>query len=90
MREDTLYPTTQLGHDLCHAFASLSKGGSMDVGLRRDTAYIEAGSSDLSALEDCNLQALFGSIFSGAVTTRPRTDDNQICGNHISHLSSFI
>ena len=51
----------------------------MDIGLRGDTADIEAGASDIGVLEDDDLQALLGGIFSGAVTSWPRADDDQIC-----------
>ena len=54
----------------------------MDVGLRGDTADIETGASHLRALEDRDLQALFGGVFSGAITTRPRTYYYQISCCH--------
>ena len=50
----------------------------MDVGLRRDTTDVETCASDVVALEDHDLQPLLGGIFSGAVTSRPRTDYYQI------------
>ena len=51
----------------------------MDIGLRGDTADVETGASDIGVLEDDDLQALLGGIFSGAVTAWPRADDDQIC-----------
>jgi hypothetical protein len=48
----------------------------MHIGLGGDTPHIETGAAHLSALEDNDLKALFGGIFSGAVATRPRADDN--------------
>ena len=78
MRENGLYPTTQLRDDLGHAFAGLSEGGAMDVGLRGDAADIKTGASHLRALEDRDLQALFGGVFSGAVTAWPRADDDPV------------
>ena len=47
MREDALYPTPQLRHHLSHTLTSLIEGGSMDIGLRGDAAYIQTGASHL-------------------------------------------
>ena len=60
----------------------LLKGLGMDVGLGGDTAYIKTGAAHLRALEDNDLQALLGSIFSGAVTAWPRADDDEISFFH--------
>ena len=54
----------------------------MDIGLRGDAAYIQTGASHLRAFEDHDLQALFGGIFSGAVATRSRADNNEISCCH--------
>ena len=82
MREDAFYPTPQLGDNGSHTLAGLSKGSTVDIGLRRDTANIQTGASHLSILEDDDFRALLGSIFSGAVTARPRADDNEISCCH--------
>ena len=76
VREDGFDTSTELGHDSGHTFASLSEGGAVDIGLRGDAAHIEAGAAHVVALEDDNLQTLLGGIFSGAVTPRPRADDD--------------
>ena len=78
MREDSLYAGAELGHNGSHALAGLGKSGRVNVGLGGDAAHVETRASNLSALEDNNLEALLGGIFSGAVPTRARTDDNQI------------
>ena len=88
MRENGLYPTTQLRDDLGHAFVGLSESGAVDVGLRGDAAEIETGASHLRALEDRDLQALFGGVFSGAVTAWTRTDDDQISLSHKNILKT--
>ena len=82
MREDALYPTPQLRHHLSHTLTSLIEGGSVDIGLRGDAAYIQTGASHLRAFKDHDLQALFGGIFSGAVATRSRADNNEISCCH--------
>lgn len=79
MGKDGLDPLTELGDDLRHATAGLVEGGGVDIGLGGDAAHIEACAAHLASLEDRDLQTLSGGIFSGAVATRPRTDDNQIC-----------
>ena len=78
MGEDGLDTLTELRDDLCHTRTGLIEGSSVDVGLRGDAADIETGASHLRALEDRDLQTLFGGIFSGAVTTRASADNNQI------------
>jgi hypothetical protein len=78
MREDALNACTELGNNLRHTLASLIECGAMDVSLRRNTPYVQTRTAYVVALEDRNLQALLGSIFSGAVTPRARTDDNEI------------
>ena len=50
----------------------------MNVGLSGYTPYIKAGASYLILFYDDNLQALLSGIFSGAVATRPRTDDADV------------
>ena len=82
VREDALDTSTELGHNLCHTFTSLIESSRMDVGLRGDATHIETGAPYVVTLEDHNLQALFGGIFSGTVATRPRADDNQISCCH--------
>ena len=82
MREDSFYSTPQLRHHLRHPFTSLSKGSRVYIGLRWDATYIQTSTADLSSLEDNDLQPLLGGIFSGAVTTRARADDNQISFFH--------
>ena len=82
MRENALYPTPQLRNDLGHTFTSLCERGGMDIGLRGNTTHIQASATHLRVLEDCDLQALFGSVFSGAVATRPRADDDKISCCH--------
>ena len=78
MREDALYPTTQLGNNGSHSFASLIESSGVNIGLGGNAAHIQTRTSHLSILEDGHLQALLGSIFSGAVTTRARADDEKI------------
>ena len=58
----------------------------MNVGLRRYTTHIQTGSSHVVTFEDCDLQAVLGGIFSGAVTSRPRANDNYVCANHFSFV----
>jgi hypothetical protein len=82
MREDALYTCTELGNDLRHTLTGLSKSGAMNIGLSRYTPHIETSSTNIRTLEDYHLQTLFGGIFSGAVPTRARTDDNQINLRH--------
>ena len=48
MRENALYPTTQLWDDSCHTIAGLSKRSRMHIGLGRNTAYIETSAPDLA------------------------------------------
>jgi hypothetical protein len=73
VRKDALDTLTELRYDSCHPFAGLSEGRSVYIGLRGDTTYVQAGSSDVFSLEDDNLQALLGGIFSGTVSSRSRT-----------------
>ena len=54
----------------------------MDIGLCGDATYIQASASHLRVFEDHDLQALFGGIFSGAVATRSRADNNEISCCH--------
>ena len=82
MREDGLYTCTELGHYLRHAFTSLSESGRVDVSLGGDTAHVETCAAHLGALEDDYLETLLCGIFSGAVPTGARTDDNQIYFRH--------
>ena len=82
MREDALDTSTQLRYNGSHTLTGLSKGGRVNVGFRGDTAYIQARASHLASLEDDDLQTLFGSIFSSAVTARSRTDNDQISCCH--------
>ena len=92
MREDRLDTSTELGNDLSHALTGLSEDIGMDIGLRGDAADIETGASDIGTLEDRDFQALLGGIFSSAVTTRARTDNNQIrffCHRH-SNLKDIV
>jgi hypothetical protein len=70
VRKDALYPGTELGDNLSHTFTGLFEGLGMDVSLRGDTSDIETGASDVGALEDRDLQALLGGIFSSTVPTR--------------------
>jgi hypothetical protein len=67
---------------LGHTFTGLLKGHGVDIGLGGDAAYIETGSTHVATLEDHDLQALFGSIFSGAVASGPRADDDKIKAIH--------
>ena len=76
VRQNAFYTSTELGHHSGHAFASLSKRSRVDEGLRGDTAHIETSASYLCTLEYDDLQAVSGSVFSGAVTSRSRADDN--------------
>ena len=62
--------------------AGFGKGGTVDVGLCGNTADVQARAADVLTFEDGDLQALFGSIFSGAVATWPRTDDDEISCCH--------
>ena len=78
MGEDALHPTPQLRHHLCHTLTSLIEGLGMHIGLRGNTADIEAGASDMIPFEDRHLQALLGGIFSGAVAAWASADDNEI------------
>ena len=78
MREDTFDTLTELGDDLCHPLTGFLEGSGMDIGLRRDTAHIQTRAAHVARLKDNHLQTLLSGIFSGAVATRPRTDDNQI------------
>ena len=82
MREDALDTCTELGNDNGHTFAGLSEGGAVDIGLRGDAAHIETSTTHVVALEDDDLQALLGGIFSGAVTAWPRADDDEISCCH--------
>ena len=82
MREDALDTSTKLGNDGGHAFTSFRKGRTMDVCFRGNTAYIEAGTAHIVALENHHLQALLGSIFGSAISTRARTNDNEISCCH--------
>ena len=61
----------------------------MHIGLGGYAPHIEAGAAHVCTFEDNNLQSLLGSIFSGAVTTRSRTDDNQITLFHFYIISFF-
>ena len=88
MREDGFDTGTELGTDNGHTFAGLSKGGAVDIGLRWDAAYIETGAAHVVTLEDDDLQALLGGIFSGAVTSRPRTNNDQIRFRHKNKLKT--
>ena len=76
MSENTLHPTPQLRNDLSHPLTGFLEGGTMHVSLRGDAAHIEAGAAHLASLEDGDLQSLLSSIFSGAVTSRSRADDD--------------
>ena len=78
MSEDTLDTCAELWHDSCHTFTSLREGGAMYIGLCGDTTHIQACTANIVAFEDNYLQTLFGGIFSGAVTSRPRADDDEI------------
>ena len=82
MRKDALNTLTKLTNNCCHAFASLGKGSTMHIGLGGDTTHIQAGATYLRTFEDNHLQALLSGIFSGAVTTWARADDNQINLRH--------
>ena len=76
MREDAFNTLTKLTNNCSHAFSGLSKSGAMHVGLGGDTTHIQAGTTNLGTFEDNHLQALLSGIFSGAVTTWARADDN--------------
>ena len=82
MREDALDTSTQLRYNGSHALTGLSKGGRVNVCLRGDATHIQTCSSHLASLVDDDLQTLFGSIFSGTVTARSRTDNDQISCCH--------
>ena len=82
MRENGLNTGTELRDDCCHTLAGFGKGGTVDVGLCGNTADVQARAADVLTFEDGDLQALFGSIFSGAVATWPRTDDDEISCCH--------
>ena len=75
MGKDGLYPTPQLGDDLLLTLESLAEGGAVNVGLGGYAATVEAGAADLVLLDNNYLQALTGGIFSGAVASGPRADD---------------
>ena len=89
MREDGLYTLAQLSNNSRHALASLSKGGAMHIGLGGYAPHIEAGAAHVCTFEDGDLQPLFGGIFSGAIASWPRTDDNQITRFHFYYCSFF-
>ena len=78
MQEYALNTLTKLGYDCSHTLTGFFKSSAMHIGLGRYTTYIQACTTHLRAFEDDHLQALLGSIFSGAVTTRARADDHQI------------
>ena len=86
VRQDALYTRTELGHHSGHTFTGLSERSRVDEGLRGDTAHIETSTSHLCALEDDDLQTLLGCVFSGAVTSRSSTDDNQISCCHYTFV----
>jgi hypothetical protein len=50
----------------------------VDIRLRGYAADIKAGAPYLTLFNDYHLQALLGRIFSNAVTTRARTDDEDV------------
>ena len=77
-RQDALYPTSQLRHHLLLTLNGLSEGSTMHIGLGGYAAPVETGASHLLLFDDSHLQALLGSIFSGAVASRPRADNHQI------------
>ena len=81
--ENALDTCTELRNYLHHTLTGFFEGGAMNVGLGGNATYIKTGASHVVALEDDNLQALLGSIFSGAVPTRARTDDDKISCCHL-------
>jgi hypothetical protein len=82
IREDALDSSAELRHDQRQALAGFLERTGMHIGLRGYAAYIKTRTTNVVALEDDDLQALLGGIFSGAVTTRARADDNQISFIH--------
>jgi hypothetical protein len=54
----------------------------MDVGLGGYAAHVETGATNVSFLENNDLQALLGGIFSGAITAWACADNNQINFRH--------
>ena len=47
MRKDALNTLTKLTNNCCHAFASLSKGSTMHIGLGGYTTHIQTGTPHL-------------------------------------------
>ena len=82
MRKDTLHPLAELRHHLNHTFTGLIKRGTMNKGLRGDTANIKTGTSNLSNLENRHLQSPFGRILGSLITTRSCANNDQICLFH--------
>jgi hypothetical protein len=78
MREKGLYPTPQLRNDLRHALLRLSKGGGMDVGLRGNTAHVQAGASHPVGLEKNDLQSCLGGKLCGTIASGTCTDDDEV------------
>ena len=74
-RQNPLDTGTKLLHHLLLALKRLSKRGTVNIRLGRNTTAVQAGASHFAFLYDNHLQALLGCIFSGAVATRPRTDN---------------
>ena len=85
MREDGLNTSTELGYNLSHTFTSLSKRGTMDVGLRGNAPHVQTCTTNIVGLEDNDFQPLLGGIFSGAVTARSRADDEKVGGRTANH-----
>ena len=83
-RKNALNTLTKLGYNCCHTLTGFIKSGAMHVSLSWNTTHIKTCTTNLRALEDNNLQAFLGCIFSGAVTAWARADDNQISFVHSS------
>ena len=78
-----------MGYNLSHTFTSLSKRGTMDVGLGGNAPHVQTCTTNIVGLEDNYLQSLFGGIFSGAVTARSRTDDEKV-GRRTADHSTIV
>ena len=80
MGKDGLNTCTKLGYNLSHTFASLSKRGAVDIGLRGNATHVQTRATNVVGLENNDFQALLGGIFSSAVATRSCADDENISG----------
>ena len=75
MSEDGLDASPQLCHHLLLTLDGLGKRSTVNIGLGGYAAPVQAGAPHLVLLDNHHTQPLLGGIFSGAVATRPRADD---------------